>query len=127
VLDLLRRLGGETQVRLLFAVSPFQGAVGTVEVDYETALDVAREAMERLAATHRPAFGDRLETEVRRGFPRPEIRAEIDAWRPGLVALGTHGRGGYERLMLGSVAEEVVRHSLTSVLVVPPRTRADAA
>jgi hypothetical protein len=34
--------------------------------------------------------------------------------------MGTHGLGGFDRFMLGSVAESVVRASRTSVLVMPP-------
>lgn len=37
-----------------------------------------------------------------------------------LLVIGTHGRGGTERLMLGSVAEKVLRRALSPVLVVPP-------
>lgn len=36
-----------------------------------------------------------------------------------LVVLGTHGRTGFDRLFMGSVAEHVVRHSEVPVLVVP--------
>jgi universal stress protein A len=35
-----------------------------------------------------------------------------------LIVLGTHGRAGIDRLLLGSVAERVVRHAPCSVLVV---------
>lgn len=38
-----------------------------------------------------------------------------------LVVLGTHGRSGFERLMLGSVAERVLRRAAMPVLTVPPR------
>jgi nucleotide-binding universal stress UspA family protein len=37
-----------------------------------------------------------------------------------LVVIGTHGLGGVDHLMLGSVAEKVLRKSLCPVLVVPP-------
>jgi hypothetical protein len=37
-----------------------------------------------------------------------------------LVLLGTHGRSGFQRLLIGSVAESVMRHSHGSLLVVPP-------
>jgi nucleotide-binding universal stress UspA family protein len=37
------------------------------------------------------------------------------------VVIGTHGRGGFERFMLGSVAERVVRKAPAPVLTVPPR------
>jgi nucleotide-binding universal stress UspA family protein len=36
-----------------------------------------------------------------------------------LVVLGTHSRTGLDRLLMGSVAEHVVRHSEVPVLVVP--------
>ena len=40
------------------------------------------------------------------------------------VVIGTHGRSGFERLMLGSVAERVLRKATCPVLVVPPRATA---
>jgi nucleotide-binding universal stress UspA family protein len=41
--------------------------------------------------------------------------------RSDVIVMGTHGRGGASRLWLGSVAENVVRHSEVPVLVVRPR------
>ena len=38
-----------------------------------------------------------------------------------LVVIGTHGRSGFEHLVLGSVAEKVLRHATCPVLTVPPR------
>jgi len=37
-----------------------------------------------------------------------------------LIAMATHGRSGLRRLLLGSVAEQVIRHSTVPVLVYPP-------
>jgi nucleotide-binding universal stress UspA family protein len=48
------------------------------------------------------------------------IVAEIEQWRPDLVIMGTHGRGGFERFMIGSIAAGVLRYASCSVLVVPP-------
>jgi nucleotide-binding universal stress UspA family protein len=39
-----------------------------------------------------------------------------------LIVIGTHGRTGVSRLLIGSVAEKVVRHANCAVLVVPHRT-----
>ncbi|WP_428327304.1 universal stress protein [Mucilaginibacter sp.] len=36
-----------------------------------------------------------------------------------LIVLGTHSRSGFDRLFMGSIAEDVVRHSEIPVLVVP--------
>ena len=41
-----------------------------------------------------------------------------------LVVMGTHGAGGFEHLVLGSVTEKVLRKAGCPVLTVPPRTRA---
>jgi nucleotide-binding universal stress UspA family protein len=49
-----------------------------------------------------------------------EILAAGKREQPDLLLLGTHGRSGWQRLRLGSVAEAVLRDSPTSVLVVPP-------
>jgi nucleotide-binding universal stress UspA family protein len=38
-----------------------------------------------------------------------------------LLVMGTHGPGGFERWLLGSVAENVLRHASCPVLTVPPR------
>jgi nucleotide-binding universal stress UspA family protein len=44
--------------------------------------------------------------------------------RSDLIVIGTHGRSGFERLALGSVAEKVLRKSTCPVLVVPAREEA---
>jgi nucleotide-binding universal stress UspA family protein len=53
------------------------------------------------------------------GDPRRAIlRCESES-RPDLIVIGTHGRGGLARLLLGSVAEHVIRGTATDVLAVP--------
>ncbi|HET6762414.1 MAG TPA: universal stress protein, partial [Longimicrobiaceae bacterium] len=57
---------------------------------------------------------------VRVGEPADEILAEAAQWQADLVVMGTHGRRGLPRLLLGSVAETVIRRAHSSVLVIPP-------
>jgi nucleotide-binding universal stress UspA family protein len=40
-----------------------------------------------------------------------------------LIVMATHGRGGLERVLLGSVTEHVIRHARTPTLVVHPGTK----
>jgi nucleotide-binding universal stress UspA family protein len=60
------------------------------------------------------------EVFVREGDPADEILAEAAGSGIDLVVLGTHGRRGFERWMLGSVTERVARRAECSVLGVPP-------
>jgi nucleotide-binding universal stress UspA family protein len=55
---------------------------------------------------------------LRRGAPWREILSAIEEGKPDLVVMGTHGRRGVERMVLGSVAEKIVRTSPVPVLTV---------
>lgn len=72
------------------------------------------------------APGRAVEQRLRVGEVVPEILAEIGAFGADLVILGTHGRGGFERFLLGSVAEYLARASSCNVLIVPPADRREA-
>ena len=56
------------------------------------------------------------------GKPATKIVEAAKNWPADLIVIGSHGRGGVERLLLGSVAESVVRHASCPVLVVRART-----
>jgi nucleotide-binding universal stress UspA family protein len=60
---------------------------------------------------------------LRRGPAALEILAVVDEVRPDLVVMGTHGRKGVNRLLLGSVAEKVVRLSPVPVLILREREK----
>ena len=64
---------------------------------------------------------DRLRTHVRVGVPSDEIVAFAAEQEADLVVVGTHRRHGVTRLLLGSVAEAVVRKAGCKVLVVRPK------
>ena len=53
------------------------------------------------------------------GDPASVILKELEQQKYDLVVIGTHGRGGLAHLLLGSVAEKLVRHSKVPVLTVP--------
>ena len=62
-------------------------------------------------------------TEVTRftpeGLPNEEIINTATIWNADLIVIGTHGRTGLSHLLMGSVAEHIIRHSKIPVLVVP--------
>ena len=55
--------------------------------------------------------GVRVRTLVRRGEPAAEIIAGAREAGSDLIAMTTHGRSGLGRLLFGSIAEAVLRHS----------------
>ena len=59
-----------------------------------------------------------VETAIVDGSPSTEIVRYAEDADCDLVVMGTHGRGGIDRLLLGSVAETVVRASSVPVLTV---------
>jgi nucleotide-binding universal stress UspA family protein len=75
--------------------------------------DLISRAAARLAGAGFPA-----RTEMRRGDARQEILDCAAAWHPDVIVLGSHGRTGLERFLLGSVSENVMRHATCSVEVV---------
>jgi nucleotide-binding universal stress UspA family protein len=72
------------------------------------------------------ANGGRIKTAVLHGRVAREIVEYARAHGIGLVVIGTHGRTGVSRVLLGSVAEGVVRLAPCPVLTVPPATREGA-
>ncbi|MCB9743090.1 MAG: universal stress protein [Alphaproteobacteria bacterium] len=56
---------------------------------------------------------------IREGYPPQEILSQVEADKHDLIAMGTHGRTGLKRALLGSVAERVIRESPVPVLIVP--------
>lgn len=57
-------------------------------------------------------------TEVRRGVPVRAIVEYADEVGADVIVMGSRGRGGLDRMLLGSVTEGVTRHSDRDVLVV---------
>ncbi len=77
----------------------------------------ARTAVDRVADRARSSVPG-VETAVTYGSPYREIRSYVDEHDIGLVVMGTHGRSGIERYLLGSVAEKTVRTSSVPVMTV---------
>lgn len=56
------------------------------------------------------------------GDPGPAIVAAADAENVDLIVVGSHGRSGVTRFLIGSVSDHVVRHAHCPVMVVRGRT-----
>jgi len=67
------------------------------------------------------APGVTIEAVVRGGNIAGEILEQATDMKADLLVIGTHGRSGFERLLLGSVAEKVLRKASCPVMTVPRR------
>ena len=76
----------------------------------------------RTAADLRAA-GLQTESEVDDGSPAHRLVETAVNWDADLIVLGTHGRSGLARLLVGSVARAVLHHAPCSVLIVPGPSR----
>jgi nucleotide-binding universal stress UspA family protein len=64
-----------------------------------------------------------IQVEVRQGAPADEIVKRAAELPADLLVIGTHGHGGFEKWVLGSVTERVLRRARCPVLTVPARGR----
>lgn len=63
-----------------------------------------------------------VETHVMGGEPGPAIVAIANDCEADLIVMGTHGRSGINRMLIGSVAEYVLRYARCPVLTMKPGT-----
>ena len=86
--------------------------------DVEPKRAAAAARLEQLAAEHLKGLPVDCHALVG-GAPEEAIGAAARDWGCDLIAMSTHGRSGFQRLVLGSVAEGVLRHSDVPVLFFP--------
>ena len=92
--------------------------------DYLVADSLKR--LESFAATAR-AEGIEATTQVEVGPVVPSILAATEAAGAELIVIGTHGRTGFARIVLGSVAESVAHKAHVPVMLVRRETRPECA
>jgi nucleotide-binding universal stress UspA family protein len=85
-----------------------------------SATESARQQMERLVKTARTA-GVKVTSTIVQGVPADSIVRAARAKHADVVVMGTHGRTGFSRFLLGSVASRVVATSPCPVLTVRGR------
>ena len=122
-LDMAVNLAVQNNARLhILNVAPLPlgaGELSPVPLDpYPVIEETARANLEKIA---RERIGDRVnyETIVVSGDPATYILNAIRTLHIDVVVMGTHCRKGVAHLLLGSVAERVVRESPVPVLAIP--------
>jgi nucleotide-binding universal stress UspA family protein len=117
---LAERLGAELHVLHVYQLPTYMLPEGVYEVPIDLGADVlprVREQLESFAKRHCTTKVT-ITTSIAEGIPYMEIVREATERKVDLIAIGTHGRTGLSHLLMGSVAERVVRTSDIPVLTI---------
>ena len=99
-------------------LSPIPGVVPMPPTPPDV-MDEIERRLEALATQVREAGVNGLTTSLE-GRAADEIVGYANRVPADLIVMGTHGRTGIRRVLLGSVAEQVLRQARSPLLVVPP-------
>jgi len=108
------------EVRVLHAIEPPTSLMAPEITAYVPPMESAEEAkalVTKTAGALRSA-GINVTTAVVHGEAKSMIIDEAKAWAADLIVLGSHGRRGLDRFLVGSVSEAVLRHAHCSVEIV---------
>lgn len=117
-IDLAHSLGAE--VGFIHVIDPRGLVAPDSGVPAETLISMAEQEGKRLVAAFRqnmPAGSTALEF-VEIGQTATKIAEAARQWPADLIVVGSHGRKGITRTLLGSIAEGIMRHAPCPVLVV---------
>jgi nucleotide-binding universal stress UspA family protein len=118
---LARAVGAELVLLHVFVETPLYSEIPLsgerIREVYGAVRTWTAEQLERWAEEAR-GEGVGVKTLVRTGVPHDEIVATARDMGADLIAIGTHGRGGLNRLMLGSVCDRVIRLASCPVLAI---------
>ena len=119
--DLIGRLGGEIVLLQVLVETPLYGegvlSMPKVRAVYDAQHKWTEEALEARATSLRQR-GTKANWRVKVGVPFEEIVKIAGEERVDVIALGTHGRGRMSRVLMGSVADRVIRLASCPVLTV---------
>jgi nucleotide-binding universal stress UspA family protein len=124
-LGVASRLAGEAELEVVvpFAVGfldPPSREMRQTRATTDEMVALARTRLDELVSSHLPDVALRIDQRVVFGPAREVILRIAEVEHADLIVMSTHGYGGFERLVLGSVASTVVREATCSVLLVPP-------
>ena len=114
----------DAQVYLIHAVDvvpvvSFPTIDFTLETSLQDEAEKGKEILENFASRFLGDV-DHVTAVVRRGIAYEEIMRFVDEEGIDLIVMTTHGRTGLPHIIMGSMAEKVVRHSPIPVLTIKP-------
>jgi nucleotide-binding universal stress UspA family protein len=124
---LARKFDSRVTLVHAFDISPFTAIspLATPVIDVEPLLETAEKELKDVLSKVRVEW-PKSEAVIRRGRTEEVILDVAKGLGCGLIVIGTHGRRGVARVLLGSIAEKIVRMSPIPVLTVHPLPQADS-
>ncbi|MBK5255867.1 MAG: universal stress protein [Vicinamibacteria bacterium] len=120
-LQLAHQMNAQTALVFVVDKSKAMGSVDAGITPHEALIILKKEAEQTLDQLAR-MYGDKeILKFMPEGNPAEDIIRMAETWGADLLVVGTHARTGLARLLLGSTAEQVVRHSTIPVMVVPSK------
>jgi len=114
-------LARDHQAKLvLMTASPPPPPATEVNIPASDYAGITEESRRRLTPIANAVTEFPVETHVLMGDAGPTIIAVANQTNADLIVMGTHGRRGLSRLLMGSVAEYVLRHAACPVLTIKP-------
>lgn len=118
--DLAKQLGAKVVVMHAYELPVYGFPSGALVASVEMATRIMSGAQEALEAAckARASSGVEISQVVRQGVAWEEVHRVADEVNADLIIIGTHGRKGLSRALLGSVAEKIIRTSTRPVLTI---------
>jgi nucleotide-binding universal stress UspA family protein len=120
-IDLAESTGSELHVVYVEPLPSFLDGPATIGFDYllyERHQEEAREVLRQLLWRVQVAGGDVAGAHLRMGGVAEEVVSLAEELGVGLIVMGSRGRGGIRRALMGSVSDSVVRHAHCPVMIV---------
>jgi len=115
----------DTEVKVVNVVEPpalvMGREMGGYDPEFEMVWKALRESAKELvakAAEKLRAAKFNVSAELVEGDPKSQIIDTANDWRADMIVLGSHGRTGLSRFLMGSVSQVVVRHAHCSVEII---------
>src|SRR5579862_3299719 len=115
----------DSEVKVLNVVEPpsllmereMAGPDPEFEMVWQALRDRAKDLVAKSAEKLREAKF-KVSTELVEGDPKSQIIDVAREWHADMIVLGSHGRAGLDRFLIGSVSQAVVRHAHCSVEII---------
>jgi len=119
----------DSEVKVLHVVEPpsllLGREMGGYDPEFEAVWKALREQAKDLvmkAAEKLRAAKLNVSTDLVEGNPKSQIIDIANEWHADMIVLGSHGRSGLNRFLMGSVSQDVVRHAHCSVEIIRTAT-----